>query len=188
MLEFLTAAALVLLCLVTLVVTSGWLVVRRIRRSPLLAGARQVAAESRLAVAACRPRSVPNRAAALQSVRVARAQRLLRERTTVAQRAGAHLGDIPTLLPRLEAEGSRIRAELGRLVGSTAPGQELRARADRHLATLADLTEAVDTAVRAPEGDADLTRDAEEAALGVRLHAAAYTELVTPGRTDLAGS
>jgi hypothetical protein len=182
MLEFLTVAALVLLMLVALLVTAGWLVVRRVRRSRVVVAARQVAADGMLAVAACRPRAVPHRGAALQAVRVSRAHRLLRERTTAAQRAGAHLGEVPALLPRLEAEGARIRAELGRLVGSSAPGQELLARADRHLATLAELTGAVDTAARLPVRDEELARDAEEAALGLRLHAAAYTELVAADR------
>jgi hypothetical protein len=119
---------------------------------------------------------------------VARAQRALRERTVAAQRAGAPVGDVPALLPRLEAEGDRIRAELGRLVGSSVPGQELRARADRHLATLADLTQAVDTAARLPAQDEQLARDAEEAALGLRLHAAAYAELVALDRRGVKAS
>jgi hypothetical protein len=182
MLEFLTVVALVALFLVGLLVTALWLVVRRVRRSRVLSTARQLAADGALAVAACRPRAVPHRAAALQAVRVSRAHRLLRERTTAAQRAGAHLGDVPALLPRLEAEGARIRTELGRLVGSSAPGQELLGRADRHLATLADLTEAVDTAARLPVQDGELAREAEEAALGLRLHAAAYSELISLGR------
>jgi hypothetical protein len=177
MLEFLTAAALAALVIVGLLITTLWLAVRRIRRSRLVVAGTQLVADGVLAVTACRPRPTPNRGAAVQALRISRAHRVLRERITLAERAGAHLGDVPALLPRLEAEGRRIRAGLGRLVGSTAAGHDLLTSADGHLATLADLTEAVDAAARTPARDEFLARDAEEAALGLRLHHAAYTEL-----------
>jgi hypothetical protein len=104
-----------------------------------------------------------------------------------ARRAGVHLGDVPALLPRLEAEGRRIRAGLAQLVGSSATASDLRARADRHLATLADVSEAVAAAARMPTADESLARDAEEAALGLRLHAAAYTELLAGPRQRATG-
>jgi hypothetical protein len=127
------------------------------------------------------PHPTPNRAAALQALRLSRAHRLLRQRVGEAQAVGAYLGDVPAVLPRLEAEGSRIRAELGRLVGSARAGHDLSARADRHLRTLADLTEAVGEAVSVPAADESLAREAEEVALGLRLHTAAYTELMALG-------
>src|SRR4051812_14316360 len=83
------------------------------------------------------PRPTPNRSAALQALRISREQRLLRQRVTDAQRSGVHLGDVPAVLPRLEAEGRRLCAGLSQLVGSTATGHELRVEADHHLATLA---------------------------------------------------
>jgi hypothetical protein len=177
MLEFLTVAVLAVLVIVGLLVTALWLAVRRIRRSRLVVAGTQLVADGLLAVTACRPRPTPHRAAALEALRISRAHRLLRERITAAARAGAHLGEVPALLPRLEAEGRRIRGGLSRLVGSTAGGHDLFVAADRHLATLADLTEAVDAAARTPVRDEFLARDAEEAALGLRLHHAAYTEL-----------
>jgi hypothetical protein len=70
---------------------------------------------------------------------------------------------------------------LGRLVGSPADAAALRARADRHLATLADLTGSVDAATCLPTTDENLVREAEDAALGLRLHTAAYAELMTSG-------
>jgi hypothetical protein len=51
-------------------------------------------------------------------------------------------------------------------------------RVTGHLRTLADLTESVDRAAGVPAADSSLAREAEEAALGLRLHAAAYTELM----------
>jgi hypothetical protein len=176
-LEFLTVVALVALLLVGVAVTLVWLALRRIRRSRLVVAGTQLVADGVLAVTACRPRPTPHRAAALLALRVSRAHRVLRERVAVAELAGAHLGDVPALLPRLEAEGRRLRVGLGRLVGSTAAGDELVAAGEAHLATLADLTEVVDAAGRAPGRDEHLARDAEEAALGLRLRTAAYTEL-----------
>jgi hypothetical protein len=176
-LEFLTVLALVALLLLGVVVAVGWLALRRIRRSRLVAAGMQLAADGVLVVSACRPRPTPHRAAALQALRVTRAHRVLRERIAVAERAGAHLGDVPALLPRLEAEGRRLRDGLGRLVGSTAAAADLLAAAEAHLATLADLTEVVDAAGRTPARDEHLARDAEEAALALRLQTAAYTEL-----------
>ena len=178
MLEFLIVVALVGLVLAGLLVGTAVFLLRRILRSRLVVAATDLVTDGVLAVSACRPRTTPNRAAALRALRVSRAHRLLRERVAVAQRAGAHLGDVPAVLPRLEAEGRRLRTALGRLVGSTAAGQQLLDRADRHLAVLADLTEVVDTAADAPAADDMLARDAEEAALGLRLHTAAYTELM----------
>lgn len=178
MLEFLIVVALVGLLLTGVLVGTAVLLLRRLLRSRLVLAATDLVTDGVLAVSACRPRATPNRAAALRALRVSRAHRLLRERVAVAQRAGAHLGDVPTVLPRLEAEGRRLRVALGRLVGSTAAARDLLDRADRHLATLADLTEVVDAAAEAPAADDTLARDAEEAALGLRLHTAAYTELM----------
>src|SRR3954468_17110890 len=182
MLEFLTLVALVVLVLVGLLVTAVCLLLRRIRRSRLVVAGTRLVADGMLAVAACRPRPTPHRTAAVQALRVFRAHRELRERIDAAQRAGAHLGDVPAVLPRLEAEGRRLRAALGRLVGSATPGEELLARADRHLATVADLIEVVDVAAQVPALDDTLARDVEEAALGLRLHTAAYDELTAPDR------
>jgi hypothetical protein len=178
MLEFLTVVGLVVLLVVSAGVTAAWLVLRRIRRSRLLAVGAQAMADGLLALTALRVRRTPHRGAALRAVRLSRGHRLLRQRVAAAQHCGAYLGDVPALLPRLEAEGARLRAALGRLVGSPAAGHELLAQADRHLATLADLTEAVDGATAVPTAYDGVAREAEEAALGLRLHSAAYAELM----------
>jgi hypothetical protein len=181
MLEFLTVAAVLVLVVIGLLVTGAWLTVRRVRRSRLVATAAHLLADGVLTVPALRLRPTPNRAAALHALRISRGHRLLRQRVAQAQAAGAYLGDVPTVLPRLETEGRRLRSELGRLIGSTTAGHELSARAESHLRTLADLTEAVSGAASVPAADASLAREAEEAALGLRLHTAAYTELMAMG-------
>jgi hypothetical protein len=183
MLEFLTVAALLMLMVFGLLVTGAWLAVRRIRRSRLFVTTAHLLADGMLAAPALRPGRTPNRAAALQAIRISRGHRLLRQRVAAARAAGAYLGDVPAVLPRLESEGRRIRADLGRLIGSAAAGDELSARAESHLRTLADLTEAVGGAASVPTADESLGREAEEAALGLRLHTAAYTELMSMGTT-----
>ena len=184
MLEFLTVAVLLVLLVVGLLVTGAWLTVRRVRRSRLVVTASHLLADGRLAVPALHPRRTPNRGAALPALRISAGHRLLRQRVAEAQAAGAYLGDVPAVLPRLEAEGRRIRAELGRLIGTTAAGHELTVRAESHLRTLADLTEAVDGALSVRAADESLAREAEEAALGLRLHTAAYTELLAGTARD----
>jgi len=181
MLEFLSAVGLVVLLVVAVLVTAVWLALRRIRRSRVVAAGTRAVADGLLALTVVRPRPTADRGAALQALRISREHRLLRQRVTAAQRSGAHLGDVPGLLPRLEAEGRRLQAALGRFAGAPGARGDLFARADRHLATLADLTEAVGAAISVPPADDALAQEAEEAALGLRLHAAAYTELVTPG-------
>ena len=193
MLEFLTAIGLVVVLVVGVLVATVWLVLRRIRRSRLVAVGRQavvvgteVVADGLLALSALRLGSPRHRGAAQRALRLSREHRLLRQRVAAAQRAGAYLGDVPALLPRLEAEGRRLQAALGGLVGSPSAGHDLLTRADRHLATLADLAEAVGRAESVPEAFDGLAREAEEAALGLRLHTAAYTELLAMDGADRA--
>jgi hypothetical protein len=181
MLEFLSVVALLFLVVVGLLVTGAWLTVRRIRRSRLVATATDLVADGMLAAPALRLRATPNRAAALYALRISRAHRVLRQRVAAARAAGAYLGEVPAVLPRLEAEGRRLRAELGRLVGTTTAVDQLAARAESHLRTLADLTESVDGAASVPAADESLAREAEEAALGLRLHTAAYAEMLALG-------
>jgi hypothetical protein len=175
--EFLTVAAVVVLVGAGLLVLTLWRLVRSIRRSRLLLAGRRLAGDGRFAVAACRPGPVPHRAAARRALRVSRAQRQLRERVTAALRVGADLGEVPSVLPRLEAEGERIRAGLGRLVGSVSDGRALLEEAERHLATVAELTEVVDAAAGVQAVDRTLGRDVEEAAMALRLRIAAHAEL-----------
>jgi hypothetical protein len=117
-------------------------------------------------------------AAALRVLRLTRAQRVLRRRVADAARAGAYLGDVPAMLPRLQVETDRLRTGLGRLPSAaTAAGRELLTAADRHLATLTDLNDAVTTTLGLPAAEGTLSQEAEDAARGLRLYAAAYVEL-----------
>jgi hypothetical protein len=175
MLEFLTAVGLVVGFVVSVLVTTVWLVVRRLLRSRVVATARTVISSGTPLLATCRPAVVRNPAAAQRVLRLSRAQWALRRSVTDAARAGAYLGDVPTMLPRLQAETDRINAGLSRLSG--AGGRELLAAADRHLATLRDLTDAVVGTRVLPAAHGTLSSEAEEAANGLRLYAAAYAEL-----------
>jgi len=95
--------------------------------------------------------------------------------------------DVPAMLPRLQAETDRIRAGLGRLPSTTGPAaRELLTAADRHLATLRDLTDAVAAAQALPAAESTLRQEAEEAAHGLRLYAAAYAELTGVSAGDQA--
>jgi hypothetical protein len=191
MVDFLAVFATVVVFVVCLTVTLAWLAVRRIKRSRTVArgvqavtAGTQVVADGFLALSAARPGPAPDRRAALQALRISWEHRALRQRVTEAQRAGLHLGDVPALLPRLEAEGRRLRTGLRQLATSPAAGHELLAAADGHLATLADVRGAVAATTRVPTADTTLAQDAQEAALGLRLHAAAYAELMgTPHRS-----
>jgi hypothetical protein len=78
-------------------------------------------------------------------------------------------------LPRLEAEGRRIRTGLA----SPTARPEALTQADRHLRTLADLSAAVDGATIAASSDDSLQNEARDAALGVHLRNAAYAELIS---------
>jgi hypothetical protein len=180
MLEFLTVAAVVGLLLLGLLATAAWVLFRRLRRSRLVATVQVVVAGGALVRAACRPAAMRNRTAALRVLRLTRAQRVLQQRVADAARTGAYLGDVAAVLPRLQAETDRIRTGLGRLHSPTTPGgRELLAAADRHLATLTDLSDAVATTLVLPAAEGTLAQEAEEAARGLRLYAAAYAELTS---------
>jgi hypothetical protein len=178
MLEFLAVTAVVGLFVIGLLVTAVWLLLRRVRRSRLVTTARAVAAGAAVLLVACRPSAVRNRTAALRVLRLTSAQRILRRRVAEAARINAYLGDIPAMLPRLQTETDRIRTGLARLQSAATPAtRDLLAAADRHLATLTDLSDAVAATLALPAAEGTLAREAEEAARGLRLYAAAYAEL-----------
>lgn len=186
MFEFLTVLLVVMLLVGTLTVATAVLAVRRVRRSRLVATGRELVSDGRLAVIASRFRGSPGRAAALRGLQLSREHRLLRQRVAAAQRAGAYLGDVPEVLPRLEVEGRRLRMALGQAALSPVPAApELLARTDRHLRALAAVSEAVGTATALPATESTVAGDAEEAALALRLHTAAYAELTSPPTRDV---
>ena len=182
MLEFLTVVGLVVLLVVAVLVTTVWLALRRIRRSRLVAVTRSAIAVGAPLVANVRPAVSRNPAAAVRVLRLGRAQQVLRRSVADGARTGAYVGDVPAMLPRLQAETDRLRTALGRLpstAGSAA--RDLLAAADRHLGTLRDLTDAVTATCTLPVAESTLSHEAEEAARGLRLYAAAYAELMADG-------
>src|SRR4051794_32941739 len=178
MLEFLTVIAVAGLLVLGVLATAVWRLYRRLRRSRLITAARTVVAVGAPLLATCRPAAIRNPAAALRLLRLTRAQRDLRRRVADAARTGTYLGDVPAMLPRLQAETDRLRAGLGRLPGAATPvARERLAAAARPLAALTDLSDAVAAPLVLPAADDSLSQEAEEAARGLRLYAAAYTEL-----------
>ncbi|MCZ2805549.1 hypothetical protein O2W18_10575 [Modestobacter sp. VKM Ac-2983] len=168
---------------------AGWLVVRRVRRSPLVARSRELASRGRelgaqgaTAVAARRLPPGRRRAAAELQLEVARARDRLRRQVAAAQTAGAHLGEVPDLLPSLEAEGSRLEQRLRQRalapepMDRDEPGPEARA----YLDTVADVCDAVLQAERAVAPTSRTTADVAEAVTALRAHTAAYQELTAP--------
>ncbi|SFL86415.1 hypothetical protein [Geodermatophilus ruber] len=181
MLEFLTVIAVAGLLVLGLLTAAAWLLFQRLRRSRLTTTARTVVAVGPLILATCRPATVRNPVATLRMLRLTRAQRELRRRVGDGVRTGAYLGDVPAMLPRLQAETDRIRIGLGRQPGAATPaGRQLLAAADRHLATLTDLSDAAAATLALPAAEGTLSQEAEEAAHGLRLYAAAYAELTGP--------
>src|SRR4051794_19917175 len=180
MLEFLTVTAAAGLLVVGLLATAAWRLYRRLRRSRLIPPAQTVVAVGAPLLATCRPAALRNPAPALRVLRLTRAQRDLRRRVADAARTGTYLGDVPAMLPRLQAETDRLRAGLGRLPGAATPvARERLAAADRPLAALTDLSDAVAATLVLPAAYNSLSQEAEEAARGLRLYAAAYAELTT---------
>src|SRR4051794_40027264 len=178
MLEFLTVIAVAGLLVLGVLATAVWRLYRRLRRSRLITAARTVVAVGAPLLATCRPAAIRNPAAALRLLRLSRAQRELRRRVADAARTGAYLGDVPAMLPRLQAESDRIRTGLCRLSSSAAPsGLDLLTAADRHVVVLTNLSDEVAAILALPAAGDPLAQEAVDAALGLRLYAAAYAEL-----------
>jgi hypothetical protein len=166
-------------------VLAGWLAVRRVRRSALVTRARELGTQGATAATAVAARSLPpgpRRTAAELQLDVARARDLLRRRVDSARAAGAHLGDVPGLLPSLEAESARLEQRLRRraLAPDPADRTDLEAEARRHLGVLTDASEAVQEAERAAAGARGVTGDVADAVEALRAHTAAYRELTSP--------
>jgi hypothetical protein len=176
MFEFLTIMLLLFLVggLVTacLVMSAVWLAWRRLRRHRLVATGR-LAVNGVVALTAYRGQLMGNPRSAVRSLRLSNQQHRLRHRVLAAERSGADLGEVSGLLPRLEAEGKRIRTALAQ----PSPGPEVLAQADRHLAALAEMSAAVDGTMTSSYADEHLLGDVRNATLGLRLRKDAYAEL-----------
>ncbi|KGH46334.1 hypothetical protein IN07_12470 [Modestobacter caceresii] len=179
----------VLVTLLLIAVLAGWLVVRRVRRSPLVARSREIAARSRelgmqgaTAVAARRLPPGQRRSCAELQLEVCRARDRLRRQVATAQAAGAHLGEIPDLMPSLEAEGNRLEQRLRQraLVPEPTARDDLELEARAHLDTLADVCDAVWQAERVASATRRPTTEVADAVTALRAHTTAYQELTSP--------
>ncbi|GAA4735300.1 hypothetical protein GCM10023328_14240 [Modestobacter marinus] len=179
----------VFVTLLLMALLTGWLVVRRVRRSPLVARSRELASRGRelgvqgaTAVTARRLPPGQRRTCAELQLEVARSRDRLRRQVAAARAAGAHLGEVPDLLPALEAEGSRLEQRLRQrtqdpqTVCRDEPATEARA----YLDTVADVCDAVFQAERVAAPTGRTTADVADAVTALRAHTAAYQELIAP--------
>jgi hypothetical protein len=136
------------------------------------------------AVAALRLPPGGRRTAAELHLQLSRARSRLRRQLAAARAGGVHLGDVPALLPALEAEGNRLEGRLRQwalapAVGAAGP-VELEVEVQAHLAMLAEVSDAVLHAAAPAPSSGQLAADVEDAVAGLRAHAAAYRELTAP--------
>lgn len=178
-----------LLVFLLVAVLAGWLVVRRVRRSPLVARSRELASRGRelgmqgaTAVAARRLPPGQRRSAAELQLEIVRARDRLRRQVAGARAAGAHLGDVPDVLPSLEAEGSRLEQQLRQraLVPDPTDRTDPEPAARAYLDTIADVCDAVRQAERVATAAARPATDVADAVSALRAHTTAYEELTSP--------
>ncbi|RBY85987.1 hypothetical protein [Blastococcus sp. TF02A-26] len=182
-----------LLLLLLMALLAGWLVVRQVRRSELAARGRQLTARGRelgvqgaTAVAARRLPPGDRRTAAELQLQVQRTRAELRRQVAGAVAAGAHLGEVPALLPALDAESARIEQRLRQQTLAPSPGcADVLAEARGHLELLADVADAVRQAERVQPAAGRLPADVADAVSALRAHTDAFRELTSPGLPTL---
>lgn len=178
----LLAAAAVLLVVVGV---TGWLVWRRVRRSGILARGQSVAQRGLLTVGAQVLPEGPRRELASLQVQVSGSRAELARQVDAAAASGGYLGDMPAVLPRLDADGLRLERTLSALAFSA---DERRVARDQHQLT-ADARAYIDAAQRAlvalrtaeaagrgPQ-TSQLYAEVDEAASGLNAYSDAYREL-----------
>lgn len=179
----------VLVALLVIAALAGWLVLRRVRRSPLVARGRELASRGRdlgmqgaTAVAARRLPPGQRRSSAELQLEIARARGRLRRQVATAQAAGAHLGDVPDVLPSLEAEGSRLEQRLRQRALLPDPTDRIDPEPDAraYLDTIADVCDAVLQAEQVASPAGRPTTDVADAVTALRAHTTAYQELTAP--------
>ncbi|WP_409331247.1 hypothetical protein [Trujillonella humicola] len=183
----------VFLVLLLVALLAGWLVVRRVRRSPLVARGRELTAQARelgaqgaTAVAARRLPPGDRRTAAELQLQLQRSRAELRRRVGAAAAAGAHLGEVPALLPALEAEGARLEQCLRQQTLAPTPGcTDVLSEARAHLDMVADVADAVRQAESVRPAVGRLPTDVADAVSALRAHTDAYRELTTPSLPTL---
>jgi hypothetical protein len=177
---FVAAAVLLVVAAIT-----GWLIWRRVRRSGIIARGRMAAQRGLLAVGAQALPEGPRRDLAGLQAQVSQSRAELARQVASADASGGYLGDLPRVLPRLDADGLRLERALAALVFS---GDEQRiARDQPHIAASARAyidaagraLAALGTSQAAGRGPqmARLYGDVDDAVAGLNAYSDAYREL-----------
>lgn len=179
-------ALVLLMLLVAAGVVAGGVVltrrtVRAIAASPTARRVGELGGYAGTAVAVVRAPARADRTAGVLAARVTAASVQLRREVAVATRSGAHLGDVPAVLPRLTDEAFALSRELRRLTTSPADHTgDVCTAARAHLAAVADLTAAVRASNALPPASGGVADEAARAAGDLRAYATAYRDLVRP--------
>ncbi len=165
----------------TLAVRGTRRAVRAVQGSGAVRRGRELGGYAVLAAGAVRDPAGTDRTAAALAVRVTTSSMTLQREVAAAQRAGAHLGDVPDVLPRLADEGYALSRALR--VAATAGAEHpaaLCAAARAHLAAVADVVGAVRASAALPRADGGIAAEAADAAARLQAYAGAYRDLVRP--------
>lgn len=182
----LVLALVVLMVLVAAgVVTAGVVLTRRtvraLQASPTVRRVGELGGYAGTALVVARHPARADRTTGVLAARVTAASVQLRREVAVATRAGAHLGDVPAVLPRLTDEAFALSRELRRLTTSTADhAGELCDAARAHLSAVADVTAAVRASTALPPASGGVADEAARVAADLKAYATAYRDLVRP--------
>lgn len=183
--ELLLVLVVVALLAVAGVVTGGVLLTRRavraVQASPTLRRGRELTQHAGTALAVVRSPGSTDRSSAALAARITGAGMGLQREVAAARRSGAHLGDVPDVLPRLTDEGYALgRALRGEAAAPTGRCAELHEAARAHLAAVAEVTAAVRTSAALPAAHGSAAGEAARAAADLRAYADAYRDLTRP--------
>jgi hypothetical protein len=167
------------------VVTCGVLLTRRavraVQASPTVRRGRELTQYAGTALAVVRSPASTDRTSAALAARVTGAAMGLQREVSAARRAGAHLGDVPAVLPQLVDEGYVLaRALRGEATAPTGRGTDLHEAARAHLAAVAEVAAAVRASAALPDAHGGVAAEAARAAADLQAYAAAYRDLVKP--------
>lgn len=176
----------VLLLLVGAAVTTAAVIgtrraVRAVRGSAVVRHGRELGGFAALAAGAVRNPAGTDRSAAALAARITAASLTLQREVGAARRAGAHLGDVPEVLPRLVDDGHALSRALR--VAATAPAAhsaELCDTARDHLTAVREVTAAVRASTALPAVAGGAATEAARAAAGLQAYADAYRDLIRP--------
>ncbi|GAA3134626.1 hypothetical protein GCM10020255_009290 [Rhodococcus baikonurensis] len=188
---FLTPGVLITLLVVVVVflaaaAVTGWLLWRRMRRSGVLARGRAAAERGLLTVGVQALPAGPRRDLAALQTQVGRSRaELARQADAASATSGGYLGDLPMVLPQLDADGVRLERALAALVITrderriARDQQEFSARAREYI----DATDRAIAAIRAAEAahrgpeTTLLYAEVDEAVASLNAYSDAYREL-----------